>query len=50
MTRRWIALFAAVALVLATTAASAQSGSASKKQEEDDGVRASVGASLGFFA
>lgn len=49
MTRRWIALFAAAALVLAATAASAQSRSA-KQQEEEDRVRASVGASLGFFA
>jgi hypothetical protein len=41
---------AAAALVLATTAASAQSRSASEQQEEEDRVRASVGASLGFFA
>jgi outer membrane protein W len=49
MTRRWIALFAAAALVHTAAAASAQSGSTSK-QEEDERVRASVAGSIGFFA
>jgi len=50
MTRRWIALIVATAVLIPATAALGQSRSASEDEKDDDRVRASVGFSLGFFA